>query len=105
MRCRCRCGCPIWVSKKSGRLLCSGCDPDTTVFGRPAKEKHANDPVEDKKPWIQAWKEQKVEEEMAGEEKPLRRWNTDPERGWMNERQREKVADAKNADELRGRAR
>lgn len=104
MRCRCRCGCPIWVSKKSARLLCSGCDPDTTVFGKKIEPKHADDHVEEKKPWIQAWKESKPEQAVE-EEKPMRRWNTDPERGWMNERQREKAADAKNADDLRGRAR
>jgi hypothetical protein len=104
MNCKCWCGCPIWVSKKSNRLVCAGCDPDTTVFGKKVEPKHATDHVEEKRDSVQAWKEPEPEAEEARESVVRGRWNTNPEKKWMSEKKLEKYRDIQMADELRGRA-
>ena len=33
MNCQCRCGCPIWSSKKSNRNVCQGCEKGKHTLG------------------------------------------------------------------------
>lgn len=102
MNCKCRCGCPIWVSEKSGQLMCQDCE-GRNVFGKQLAPKHTND-YQDPRPYIQAFREVKAEPEEVREPVVRGRWNNDPPRGWQSLKQREKAADNRMADELRRRA-